>query len=356
LYPHAFRDHWVAQQYLPSSLQGKVFYQPSDQGYEAQIRVQVARRREEQLAAMLAAEDEHVELLTFSPDDPQRERWLQRTISGAGARLGRVRDRVLDACRLPRHGLVLDLKAGSGLLTWEALRRVPEGGVYALARSRRDADALRQLAERLPQPERPVVFEGRLDELPLFLRLQAGPGGPHLREVVTFDAVVGYNALIDEADKAASFALMGGLLGPGGVISLAERVPAATQRIYRLVDARRLDADLLARWGAAEEAIYDRRGDPLTNWDAPTLLAAAESAGLAAELQTEEDATDMQVTAAVLARWFTPAKEGRASYADHLAAQLAPEEIAALRALCEQQMLGQTVAWRGQTAYLVAHR
>jgi putative ATPase len=140
------------------------------------------------------------------------------------------------------------------------------------------------------------------------------------------------------------------------VISLAERVPAATQRIYRLVDARRLDADLLARWGAAEEAIYDRRGDPLTNWDAPTLLAAAESAGLAAELQTEEDATDMQVTAAVLARWFTPAKEGRASYADHLAAQLAPEEIAALRALCEQQMLGQTVAWRGQTAYLVAHR
>ncbi|MCB0050513.1 MAG: AAA family ATPase, partial [Caldilinea sp.] len=39
LYPHAYRDHWVAQQYLPSSLQGKVFYQPSDQGYEAAIRV-----------------------------------------------------------------------------------------------------------------------------------------------------------------------------------------------------------------------------------------------------------------------------------------------------------------------------
>ena len=183
LYPHAYRDHWVAQQYLPSSLQGKVFYQPSDQGYEAQIRVQVARRREEQLAAMLAAEDEHVEMLTFSPDDPGRERWLQRTISGAGERLGKLRDRVLDACRLPRHGLVLDLKAGSGLLTWEALRRVPEGGVYALARSRRDADALRQLAERLPAPERPVVMEGRIGELPLFLQLASGgppPGSPPL--------------------------------------------------------------------------------------------------------------------------------------------------------------------------------
>ncbi len=38
---HAYRDHWVAQ-YLPTSLQGKVFYEPSDQGYEAAIRLDVA--------------------------------------------------------------------------------------------------------------------------------------------------------------------------------------------------------------------------------------------------------------------------------------------------------------------------
>jgi putative ATPase len=138
----------VAQQYLPTSLQGKVFYQPSDQGYEAQIRVEVARRREAQLAAMLESDDEHVDVLTFSPDDPARERWLQRTISGAGERLGHLRDRMLAAARLARHSLVLDLKAGAGLLTWEALRRVPEGGVYALARSRRDADALRQTGRK----------------------------------------------------------------------------------------------------------------------------------------------------------------------------------------------------------------
>jgi len=112
----------------------------------------------------------------------------------------------------------------------------------------------------------------------------------------------------------------------------------------------------VARWQGAEEAIYSRRNDPLTNWDAPELLAAAEVAGLAAQLQTEEDVTDMQITAAVVARWFTPAKEGRPSYADHLAAQLAPEEIAVVRSLCEQQLLGQTVAWRGVTAYIVARR
>ncbi|MGD9405841.1 MAG: AAA family ATPase, partial [Anaerolineae bacterium] len=46
LYPHAYRDHWVAQQYLPDNLQGRVFYEPSDQGYERGIRDQVSRRRE----------------------------------------------------------------------------------------------------------------------------------------------------------------------------------------------------------------------------------------------------------------------------------------------------------------------
>ncbi|MGD9049435.1 MAG: AAA family ATPase, partial [Anaerolineae bacterium] len=37
LYPHAYRDHWVAQQYLPDGLQGRVFFQPGDQGYERRI-------------------------------------------------------------------------------------------------------------------------------------------------------------------------------------------------------------------------------------------------------------------------------------------------------------------------------
>ena len=36
-YPHAFPNHWVAQQYLPDELAGRHWYAPSDMGYEAQI-------------------------------------------------------------------------------------------------------------------------------------------------------------------------------------------------------------------------------------------------------------------------------------------------------------------------------
>ncbi|GAB4213161.1 MAG: hypothetical protein OHK0012_08750 [Synechococcales cyanobacterium] len=44
-YPHAFREHWVAQQYLPNNLQGSRFYHPSDQGYEGQRQQWIEARR-----------------------------------------------------------------------------------------------------------------------------------------------------------------------------------------------------------------------------------------------------------------------------------------------------------------------
>nr|WP_318660005.1 AAA family ATPase [uncultured Treponema sp.] len=57
LYPHAYKDHWVAQQYLPDALMGRVFYTPSSQGYEKTIRDDVLSRRELQIAAILEKSD-----------------------------------------------------------------------------------------------------------------------------------------------------------------------------------------------------------------------------------------------------------------------------------------------------------
>ncbi|TAH50234.1 MAG: AAA family ATPase, partial [Treponema sp.] len=51
-YPHSYRDHWVAQQYLPDELVGRLFYIPSEQGYEGRIRPEVLNRRELQIAAI----------------------------------------------------------------------------------------------------------------------------------------------------------------------------------------------------------------------------------------------------------------------------------------------------------------
>jgi putative ATPase len=351
LYPHAYRDHWVAQQYLPSSFQGKIFYQPSDQGYEAGIRTEVARRREAQLAAMLAVDDRpaDAEILTFSAPDSARDRWLQRTISGLGERLGDLRDRVLDNAHLVRHSVVLDLKAGSGLITWEALRRVPEGGVYALARTARDAEALTQLAMQLAEAERPIILQGGLSTLPDLLATADGPRH--------FDAVVGHNVLVDVADKGAAVTLIAQLLAPNGTISLAERVPRHTQRLYRLLEqsGAEIPKALASRLAAAEEAIYARDDDPLVNWDSDDLAALWEGTGLRVELNSETEITEVRVSAGLLERWFgTNSADGRPTYAQHLAAQLSPAEIEQVRALFQRHLLNQTVAWHSRTVYLVA--
>jgi len=43
-YPHNYPGHWVQQEYMPPSLKGKRYYEPSDQGQEAKIRENHERR------------------------------------------------------------------------------------------------------------------------------------------------------------------------------------------------------------------------------------------------------------------------------------------------------------------------
>jgi putative ATPase len=59
-YPHEDPDHFLPQQYLPRPLLGTYFYQPSQQGYEAQVVERLARWREAQRRALGITEIENV--------------------------------------------------------------------------------------------------------------------------------------------------------------------------------------------------------------------------------------------------------------------------------------------------------
>ncbi|WP_310489486.1 hypothetical protein [Chamaesiphon sp. VAR_69_metabat_338] len=56
--------------------------------------------------------------------------WLQRTLSQAGSRQATIQDRLFALLSPQRHHFILDLNFSTGLITWEALHQVPEGGVY----------------------------------------------------------------------------------------------------------------------------------------------------------------------------------------------------------------------------------
>jgi putative ATPase len=347
LYPHAYRDHWVAQQYLPDTLQGKLFYQPGQIGYEERIAADVARRREAQLAAMIDPQGEpYLEVLTTSPTSRSRDAWLQRAIAGSGRQLAALRDTIFERAAIQRHHLILDLNAGSGLLTWEALRRAPEGGVWAVTADATAGEALRQQAARLPELERPAVLIGDLAELDYLLALRG-------EEELRFDRILGRNPFTRSGPAAAVLAALAARLLPGGRLVVAQTIPRRTQRLYELVEWGNETA-LREKVAAAEEAIYADADDPLVNWDERDLAAALEAAGLSVEVRLEQQTEERLITAAHLARWYGEGEGERPSYAARLASGgLSAAEVKAVRARYERQLAEQTVQWNASLAFLL---
>ena len=347
LYPHAYRDHWVAQQYLPASFQGRVFYEPSDQGHERDIGDQVARRRELQLTAMVEGDKSLPELLTFSPPDRIRDQWLQRITGDISAHLDAVRQRLFGALRLQRHHLLLDLDAGTGLLTWEALRRLPEGGVWAHARDKATAIGLQEMAAHLDAVERPILLQGELTRLKELVAAQESD--------IRFDAIVGRNALGGLPDKRPLAQTLRQLLAKGGRISLAETVSRRAQRLHQLVDLSRLESDLQERVVQSEEAIYADPDNPRINWDVDSLEEMFAAAAFdALHLQVDTSESNRRITPQQLGHWFNPGGEKHHTYASYLRQQLDEEEVRQLRRLFENQLTNQTVSWSSTQVFLVA--
>ncbi len=346
LYPHSYREHWVAQQYLPRGLQGQVFYQPSGVGYEAQIQTQVAQRREAQLAAMVDGGGALPEALTYSPDDPARDRWLQRTLSQSGEQLGNVRDRLFDLAPPQRHHRILDLNARTGLLTWEALRRVPEGSVYARVHSSQDQVALEEQAAQLPELARPVLVHADFEALAAYLVAHT----PDIR----FERIMGRNAFGQVVNRDRFIEIVRQLLAPDGVVLLAETIPRHSQRISALVDVTGLSKALVKRWHQAEDAIAHSTTDSRFNWHAQTLETLFCGAGFTTQMTEDVLQNSIYISPALLQRWFA-VNSTQSSYRDQLAQHLSEKDIATIQRECQRQLQGQTVSWRSPMVYLTAH-
>ena len=254
-YPHAFRDHWVSQQYLPSVLKGKIFYEPSDQGYENSIRDLVLRRRESQLASY--SDIEQGQLLTFSPPNRDKDRWLARISSLRSEALSTVREILFSLITLGRSDRVLVLNAGNGLLLWEAVRRTPEGGVWGSVDREEEKTALDFHNRRFKETERPTLIlktgEGYLD---------IGTDHTDLR----FEGIVGFNSITKLPDKTAALAEMRSFLSDSGNMVLAETIPSKSQRLSNLLPSSALPVEVLQQFKIAEDQIYSQDREGVLAW------------------------------------------------------------------------------------------
>ena len=334
LYPHAYRDHWVDQQYLPTGLQGNVFYQPSNQGYEDTIRIEVARKREAQLAAVMEAD--LPEVLTFGPTDRAQEQWLQRTMGNVGEQLRQVCDRIYTTLSPQRHHVLLDLNAG--LLTWEALRQVPEGGVYACAPTPEICAALQEQAQTLTDLARPIFLSTPLAALSKTLATEAPD--------ILFEGIVGRNVLKSFTNRQMLLMQLANRLPPKGRIVLAETIPFRTLRLYSLLST--LPTELFRKLQQAEDSLYTH--DPERYWDLDAVAGWFEGTGLVADVELMKMPTSLAVTRQLQARWF--GEESR--YMNHLAQTLADQDLATIRQAYKRE-LSTSVTWETSIVLVSAH-
>ena len=165
-YPHAYAEHWVEQQYLPTPLQGEVFWQPGQLGWEGERRERMAERRAAQLAAAAELAADQPLLLSSGPDRPGVDRWVQRQLGQEGERLQRLRERLWRDIPWTRRDRVLLLGMRSLIWALDPLRAAPEGGVIVLCENEADRSRLAAQMDLLEPEHRPELLTGNLDALP----------------------------------------------------------------------------------------------------------------------------------------------------------------------------------------------
>ncbi|MEO7424506.1 MAG: AAA family ATPase, partial [Fibrobacteria bacterium] len=247
LYPHAYRDHWVAQQYLPGSLQGKVFYQPPDSGYEAAIRERVARNREAQLEA--ADQDRREAGGGWGGTSKPRggkvtSTWLERAASQSAGILGQAREEIFRLAGVNRDSLVLDMGGGTGFLTWEACRLCPTGGVWSRCDDGEKRKAMDEWARHLEILARPEMITASLEALPRELGARD--------EAPRFDALVGMDLLRQSARPEGLIPALRPFAAKGGRMIWAEANIARSQGFRELLPAGSVAAALAAKVEALE--------------------------------------------------------------------------------------------------------
>ncbi|MCK5155084.1 MAG: AAA family ATPase [Spirochaetales bacterium] len=290
LYPHAYRDHWVAQQYLPIGLQGKVLYHPSEQGFEKQIQLQVLKNREAQIEASNTMG--FPEILTFSPPDKDKERWIQRLVSGQGNKLADIRERIFKSIELQRHFRVLVLKADFGMLLWEACRRTPEGGVYGITDSKDHFSVISHYAVNFPTEERPIIMQKEL-----------GNAIKELTGSIVFESIIGMNVFSRLHSQSSIMPKIHALLVKNGTLSLAEAIPSASTRLSQLMDEK--ESPYYTFLIDAERAIFNDPDNDMTNWNSTMLEEVITGSGFTIQTSEKHEYNEQKmISPADLEKWI----------------------------------------------------
>ena len=286
LYPHSYRDHWVGQQYLPTGLQGKIYYRPSGMGYEKTIRDGVLERREAQLEAV--TEDLYQENLTFSPGDKARARWVERVMSGRSENLLALSKKLYAGLSMPRYENALVLNASHGLLLWPVMKLNPEGLSIAVVRTREQKEIIEHFSAELEDLMRPEIIVASPHDALLSLEDGLRLGIVSGRNVIS-------RLMTDGVDILT---LISSRLENDGRIALLEAIPSLSARLSDFASP-----DLQGVLKEAEAAIYSA-DNPLTSWGKAELEETVHGIFPSAVIEYVEDKEERMLSQQALSSFY----------------------------------------------------
>lgn len=344
-YPHAYAEHWVAQQYLPRGLQGQMYWQPGRLGWEGELRLRLQERRAAQLAAAAETDLEQSEVMSAGPDDPELERWLRRQAGAEGERLDALRRRFWQGAAFGRHERVLLLGARSLLWALDPLAATPEGGVVITSPSPEDHQRLEaqlQVLDALRRPQLLTAAEDSPDALAQQLEGQ-------------FEWVGARQPFrgLDAATITAWFEALQGHLAPGARWRLLFSQPRLGPAGALLALAPSSEGDpltaLLSALAAIETQALDRDGAP-----AEISQQLLEQHCSQVKEERWEEPLSLELTASLIERWLAKDSPWRHQLQQVGGRRLTKAELELLRRSFSGR-LGQPLPQRLEHRLLLAH-
>ena len=362
VYPHAYRDHWAAQQYLPSALTGRTFYIPSIIGYEGKIREEVLLKRELQAAVVLGSLDQTPaagELLSWSASSKGKEGWFKRLESGRSSLLLSDRNKIFEAAAPSRQSRILIPQADDGLLLWESLRRCPEGLSCALTSSETARNALLSYAAGLDQIEKPEIAVLKDSILPNLMQAEEWFSSPVFDRILIREPLKKKLALQQAQNPEVFFSLLASsakaLLDKKGSLVLLCSPPSMGQRISSLILTEcKCNMELSAKLKEAENTFFSSENQDASglalNWDKDVLANSFETAGFKIKkLDLIEQEEERLIGIKDINAWFDIENSRYGSFIGKL---LDPTEFSEIKNTLQKRIEAGPVLWKWQSLLL----
>lgn len=357
LYPHAYQKHWVAQDYLPTALKGKIFYSPSTQGDEAQIGMRVRALREAQIEGLISggAGDpilaKRSQQQSVSPHQKQVEDWVERAMGNVSGELSSLRQSLMDTAQLSRLDRVLDINAGAGLLTWPSTRITVEGGVWSVCLSHQEAETLSTLSSQLPWIHQPHICVGNLTEDRFGLAHQEVFQNIQIDHILG-RSLLGYPQQWEERLKSLLSILS---QTKAKKITIAEPYLHGAQRLSTFVQANHNNTDsiFLQKWIELESQIYLKQE---AYWTKNSLedkcWSICEEESSFRQVRVTEIPCDRRIRLSShrIKKWVSTDSE---SYVSHLQALGADHSLTHLVRQSLLELVGQLITWR--VSWVIVH-